>query len=384
MVYSDAITELVGAGAKAYAHKEYEAAADKYAEACERYNEENSSEDPDLLFLYGNALYQHTVMNSQILGEGTGVNGGDAEEEEAKDDDDKAKGNFQFYDDGPLAEEEEADEEKKEEEEEHPKDDEEEEDDEQEQPQQEEQSDFEVAWEILDLTRSLFEDRLKNLESESKDITIPYLQSDKDESDNEYVKTLKKLSETYDILGEVSLEAENFEQAAVDLMKALELRLKLFNPRNSALISEAHYKLSLALEFCVETPDLRVRATQEMKKAIESVELRISHEQDANKVKEYKELIKDLTVRYQELKRDPDEELQQQKAEILLGILGQVASSAASKEESVTGINDLTAGIKKKKKKQTNSEPVVNELTSLVKKRKATPSTGSAMKKSKS
>lgn len=391
MAYSDAITELLGDGAKAYAHKEYEAAAEKYGEACELYSEENESEDPDLLFLYGNALYQHTVLNSQILGDGSAV-GGKEEQEEAKDEeDDGAKGNFQFYDDGPLAEEDEEEDDGNDDDA-HVQHEEEEDDDnretnqEPEQPQEEEeeQSDFEVAWEILDLTRSLFEDRLATLESHAEGLAVPYLKTDKEDAPNEYVKTLKKLSETYDILGEVSLEAENFQQAAADLEKALELRLKLFNPENSALISESHYKLSLALEFCVESPDLRKRATQEMKRAIESVELRIKHEVDPKKITEYKELIQDLSVRYQELKRDPDEELQKQKAEILLGILGEVAS-AVSSEQNVPAVNDLTAGIKKKKKKA--PEAVVNDLSSMVKKRKSPSSSspaGSSVKKSKS
>ena len=101
----------------------------------------------------------------------------------------------------------------------------------------------------------------------------PYLTQDTDESSNDYIVVLKKLSETYDILGEVSLEAENFNQAADDLRKCLELRLELFSD-TSSLISESHYKLALALEFQSDDSNLRKNAAEQMKLAIESVERR--------------------------------------------------------------------------------------------------------------
>ena len=69
------------------------------------------------------------------------------------------------------------------------------------------------------------------------------------------------------------MEAENFNQAADDLRKCLELRLELFSD-TSSLISESHYKLALALEFQSDDSNLRKNAAEQMKLAIESVERR--------------------------------------------------------------------------------------------------------------
>lgn len=96
------------------------------------------------------------------------------------------------------------------------------------------------------------------------------------------------LADTYDLLGEVSLESESFAQAARDLRSSLDLKLELY-PVESTLISEAHYKLSLALEFAAAGEDVsesdrlkgREEAAVEMEKAIASCRARIEKEEDA-------------------------------------------------------------------------------------------------------
>lgn len=103
------------------------------------------------------------------------------------------------------------------------------------------------------------------------------------------VKALRTaLADTYDLLGEVSLESESFAQAARDLRSSLDLKLELY-PVESTLISEAHYKLSLALEFAAAGEDVsesdrlkgREEAAVEMEKAIASCRARIEKEEDA-------------------------------------------------------------------------------------------------------
>lgn len=380
MSYSADISELVAEGAKLYAAKEFDDASEKYAEACEKYSSENGEEDADLLLLYGKSLFQSAVLKSEVF---SGANGGNREggkedgsgsggEKDEQEDD----GKFQFCDDAPLAEEEDdeagpvaAEEEESDEEEENH-------DEEDGEPEEEEQSDFEVAWEILDLTRSLFENQLENVHKQGEDLQVPYLSRQDEETTNEFVKLTKKLAETYDLLGEVSLEAENFPQSAIDLQKCLELRLKLYNPDNSSLISESHYKLSLALEFCVEDPNLRSKACEQMRLAIESVKNRNSKETDPAKRKDNDDLVQDLQVRYQELERDPAEEIKNEQMDIIKGILGEPSGEDASPVANL--VNDLSSIVKKK-----SNKPAVNDLTSMVKKRKSSPKDGDSSKRTK-
>lgn len=400
-MYSKEIQTILSEGSKSYAAKEYDAASEKYAEACELYNTENDADDADLLLLYGKALYQAAVSKSEVFGgQPQGDNKETSSEEkiegegEGEGDDD---GNFQFLDvaeevgdekvtaaeeddEGededqvPLAEEDEEDEEQSKEQEQ---------DQDQEGAEGEEQSDFEVAWEILDLTRSLFESKLAEL---STSLVPPYLATDNEESSDEYINLTKKLSETYDLLGEVSLESENFTQSAIDLENCLALREKLYNPEKSSLISESHYKLSLALEFCVEDPKLKSKAIDHLKIAIKLVQERNVDEIDARKKKDNDELVQDLLVKLDELQREEEPDFDEQKLDILKGILGQPTtadasgSNAAASGSSNAIINDLSSAIKKKK---TPSAPQVNDLSSMVKKRKPASKDGKATKKLK-
>lgn len=381
MGYSDGINELVAEGAKLYAAKEFDDASEKYAEACENFSNEHGEEDADLLLLYGKSLFQSAVLKSEVFG-GTGGNEENDDENIEKEGEQEDDGNFQFCDDAPLAEEDDGEggaaaaEEEEEEESGNEADKQdaggEEEEDE------EEQSDFEVAWEILDLTRSLFENKLEKVQSQGEKLKSPYLSRDNEETDNEFVILTKKLSETYDLLGEVSLEAENFPQSAIDLQNCLDLRLKLYNPENSSLISESHYKLSLALEFCVEDPELRSKACEQMRLAIESVRDRNNKEKDPSKKKDNDDLVQDLEVRYQELERDPADDLKNEQMNIIKGILGEPSNGGEDKSPVANLVNDLSSVVKKKP-----SKPAVNDLTSMVKKRKPTSKNGESSKKSK-
>lgn len=344
MSYSPGVNGFIAEGSKLYAVKDYDQAATKYADACGAFNEENGQDDADLLLLYGKALFQAGVAKSGVLGGVSNVEKKEVKEEQ--EDDEK----FQF-EEGIAQEDEDEDGNEEEGEEEGEEDGGEEEGDDEDGP---EQSDFEAAWEILDLARSLFSKRLDEL---STDAEGPFLKTDDEEPTSDYVTTLRNLSEAYDLLGEVSLESENFPQAASDLERCLELRQKLYNLRLSALISESHYKLSLALEFCVEDSELRKKAAEQMRLAISCVRLRNSNETDAAKKADTAELLKDLEERHNELKKDPEQELQMEQMDIIKGILGEATSGANP------AVNNLTAMVKKKP---------VNDLSSMVKKRTAT------------
>ncbi|RCK60485.1 NASP-related protein sim3 [Candida viswanathii] len=374
--YPPEITKLISDGSRAYSAKDFDLACEKYGEACEKYAEaHDGNEDGDLLLLYGKAVFQSGVSKSEVFGgnpdtteakkeEEEDGKGDDGKEEEKEEDDDK----FQFYADG----------------------DEEAQQEEEEAPQLAEgegqgegedegvaQSDFEIAWELLDLARSLFEKEVKSLDK--GDLKPPYLSNDTEETDNEYVITVRKLSETYDILGEVSLEAENFNQAAEDLGKSLELRLELY-PDTSSLITEAHYKLALALEFQSDDATLRKKAAEQMKLAVESLERRNAAETEDAKKKDNQEMIDEMKEKYRDLLKDPSEEIKNQQLDIIKGILGEEASSSSGSGENVGAaiVNNLQSMVKKK-----SDKPAVNDLSGSVRKRKKPDTKDSNVKKPK-
>lgn len=356
-MYSEEITKNIADGAKFYAAKDYELAASKYADACAAFSEENGTDDADLLLLYGKALFQNGVAKSSVLG-GVGSDQKKDEKEESKENDKEENEddeNFQFAEgfdeqEGDLNDNDGNDENEAEDQE----------------NAADDQSDFEAAWEILDLARSIFAHKVELLESERAKLSVPYLK-DEEGAVPEYVAALQKLSETYDLLGEVSLESENFAQAAIDLESCLDLRKQLYDPSLSALVSESHYKLSLALEFCVEDPELRKKAAAHMKLAIACVKARYASQTDEAAKADSRELLRDLQERYKELEKDPQEEIQAQQVDIIKGLLGEAVGSS--------GATDLTSLVKK------GPTPPVNDLSSMVKKRKARPSEGAEKKK---
>lgn len=148
---------------------------------------------------------------------------------------------------------------------------------------EDEEDDFANAYEVLDLARILLLKRLE--EVQDTEINARDLKSLKE-----------RLADTYDLQAEILLEGERFPLAVNDLKAALELKQALF-PRQSSLIAEAHYKLSLALEFSsmpqqkdshanVENSakalidqGMRKAAAKEMEAAIESCKLRLKEEE---------------------------------------------------------------------------------------------------------
>lgn len=358
-MYSTEILDLLKEGSQAYSLKDFDQAASKYADACASFNEEHGKDCPDLLLLYGKALFQSGVSKSGVLG------GVSAQQETTKKDNEAENDEANFEEGMANDESEVAAEEDEEDDEAEIGNDEGQEDDndnqkaddqEDEAAPEEEQSDFEAAWEILDLSRALFEDRISKLEETAADLTSPLIKSDNEEPKNDYVANLKKLSETYDLLGEVSLESENFPQAAADLASCLKLRQKLFDAKTSSLISESHYKLSLALEFCLEDPELRSKAAEHMKHAIESVKARNDIETDKEKKEDNEQLLVELNERFEELKKDPEQDLRDQQMNIIKGILGE-ATSDGPKQANIASV----------------VQNKVNDLSSMVKKRKAQP-----------
>lgn len=295
-----------------YSVHDYNGAAELYSQATElqaRLNGEMSSLNADLLYQYGRCLYHVAVKKSDVLGskvagnkseEGLSESSGTQQprkqkliEKEARDagltheatvtaveDADTSNQNrensrkdnkplFQFTGDENFEDSDE---------------------DEEgmgstagDEAAEDEEDDFANAYEVLDLARILLLRRLE--EAQDSEINPQDLKSVKE-----------RLADTYDLQAEILLEGERFSLAVNDLKAALELKQALF-PRQSSLIAEAHYKLSLALEFSSMTQQkdshakvenganpfidqgMREAAAKEMEAAIESCKLRLKEEE---------------------------------------------------------------------------------------------------------
>ncbi|KAG8904937.1 hypothetical protein FRB99_000991 [Tulasnella sp. 403] len=236
---------------RAFALRKFEQAVDHYATALElmtaKYGD-GAIESADLLFLYGKALLENAIAQADVIKkeEADGVLKGDKDDGAASGS--KVKGKvIEFSGDGEeeedpavdllggaaAAEDEGGDAEEGEEEEE-------------EEGGDEPEDDFNAAWEVLDLARSLY---AKMTSEEDK----------------------LKLSDTYIALGDVSLETEKFDQAVNDYTAGLNLKTKIL-PFHSRQIAEAHYRLSLVLDL---TPGKLSAAIEHAEKAVQSVEARL-------------------------------------------------------------------------------------------------------------
>ena len=309
------LTDLTAQATLKYSMKDYTAAAELYSHATElqaKINGEMSPQNADLLYAYGRCLYHVAVKISDVLGikvagekssevskkslckkraTKSGPDNGEAKivaaERNAtvgeegdrlvkspKDEEMGSKPYFQFTGDETFdTSDEEADDEERQEGDDNA----------------DEEDDFANAYEVLDLARVLLLKKIEKIEVE-----IGKGKSNKESPDLREVQ--ERLADTYDLQAEISLEGERFADAVLDLMSALDLKKGLF-PQESSLIAEAHYKLSLALEFSSVTQQrhqngepseekegyvdyaMREKAVREMEASIESCKLRIRKEQ---------------------------------------------------------------------------------------------------------
>ncbi|KAJ6582023.1 hypothetical protein B0H19DRAFT_929158, partial [Mycena capillaripes] len=350
---------------RAFALEKYEQAVDFYATALELITKkcgEDAPETADLYFSYGKALLENAISQSSVLGKdkpeedadepagalffSTSANGpilsfsGDAE-----DGDDPAVDLFSAAQD--MADEEDA------------ADAEEGEGDDDGEPE----DDFNAAWEVLDLARAI------------------YAKQTEDGAD-EHVQL--KLADTYIALGDVSLETEKFDQAITDYEAGLKLKDGLL-PRSSRQIAEAHYKLSMVLDL---TSGRLGDAITHAELALESIECRLaelanpsppaetpapeadlkgkgkgkgttrlvrdddvggmSAAQREAETKELAGLKEDLALKVEELKTRPDEPLKNASALVAQALDAELNAGGSSNSQVV---NDLTSMVVKKKKK---------------------------------
>ncbi|OJA21553.1 hypothetical protein AZE42_03234 [Rhizopogon vesiculosus] len=352
---------------RAFALKKYEQAVEHYATALElqtKKHGEDAPETADLYFSYGKALLENAISQASVLGKeqpengeeaeekpsGTGVNGkgpvilfsGDADEQ-----------GVDLFGQAAIEEEEAGDEEDGEGEDVEPED------------------DFNAAWEVLELARAIYE-------------------KGKDEDDD--IKM--KLAETYIALGDVSLETEKFDQAIADYSEGLAIKIDLL-PISSRQIAEAHYKLSIVLDL---TSGRLSDAIIHAEKALESVDARLvelhdgidgkllpgpiqnvkadrkgkgkatspgvhadavrslTRSQIEAEIKECEGLKEDLALKVEELKTTPNELTESAPAMAARALDAELNARPVSVPGQPALVNDLTSLVVKRKKKPAEAD----------------------------
>jgi HAT1-interacting factor 1 len=149
---------------------------------------------------------------------------------------------------------------------------------------------------------------------------------------------------------------ESFDAAVQDLTRALELKVLIYTP-SDPIISEAHYKLSLALEFAPtpSTDHNKTLALQHLESAISSVRAHATALQAAGKAQEAKdaqEMIEELQAKAEEM-RNPTAGAELNLADIFGG--GSAAALVQSLAQATTSAaagtaNNLTGLVRKKGK----------------------------------
>ncbi|RXW23044.1 hypothetical protein EST38_g2820 [Candolleomyces aberdarensis] len=350
---------------RAFALRKYEQAVELYGTALELLTKEAGEDAPetaDLYFSYGKALLENAIAQNGVLGKDQ------PEVDAAEDASSKGShrpilsfsGDAEDGDDptidllnAPLDDE-----------------DEEEGEAEAEDEEGEPEDDFNAAWEVLELAKTIYEKQL---------------QTDSDE------EVQLKLADTFIALGDVSLETEKFDQAIGDYQSGLDLKVKLL-PTSSRQIAEAHYKLSMVLDL---TSGRLADAIGHVEQALESVEHRLAElrsgldgqlpplpaegeekvdvkgkgkqvaklvrddvvqkmtkTQIEAEIKELNGLKEDLVLKIEEMKTQPHEgEVESAPALAAKALDSELNVKGTSSSASAPAVvNDLTSIVKKKKK----------------------------------
>ncbi|KAJ4375795.1 hypothetical protein N0V83_001072 [Neocucurbitaria cava] len=383
-----------------YSTKNFAAAAENYANAVEiqaELNGEMAPENAELLFYYGRALYKVAVAKSDVLGnkvaqedkkktkpkkaakQGSGegssatANGVKAEQKEESV---ESKPYFQLQGDENWT-------------------DSEDEDEEEEGEQEEDEDDFGNAYETFELARVLYAKQLEALDGGDT--------TDKGKGKAELspqARTIKeKIADCHGFLVDISLENERFHDAISDARASLALQEELY-PFEHENVTEAHYSLSLALEFAsvskvredqtgqsTDAPadastqqpedkdgidwDLRKEAAAQTELATQSLEARLEKEEAALTsdtltpeqkkekkviIEDKKGMLEDLRTRLADLKADPTkQEFDSIDSSVFQGLLGgllgaDAATQKAKLAEATKSANDVTGLVKTKKK----------------------------------
>ncbi|PHH69200.1 hypothetical protein CDD82_7941 [Ophiocordyceps australis] len=377
------LADLCAKGTALYARKDYEGASDILSQASilqSAVNGETAAENADILFHYGRSLFKLGQSKSDVLGAPAAATA-DKQSSAAKPDgvartaatvpDDKPQSGpadakkplFQFTGDENF-------------------DDSDDQDDEDAQGQDDKQDDdnddLATAFVILDLARVCYNKQLANIFAQ--DESAEEKGKDKAQADSPALRHIKeRLADTHDCLAEIALENERYPSAIEDGRVSLNYKMELY-PADTEIVAEAHYKLSLALEFASVTTarddghnekrdaidqSLRDEAIVEMERAISSFrgrvdsreqELKDTGEDSAEEVrlamKDMKEVLADMEQRLLDLRKDPIDasSLLADAAAAPLGSILAGALDAEAVEKATAQATDLSNLVRKKAK----------------------------------
>ncbi|KAK6841587.1 hypothetical protein PG987_002447 [Apiospora arundinis] len=407
------LADLTAKAGSLYVQKKYDEASEVFAQAAEmqaEFNGEMSPDNADILYLYGRCLFKVGQSKSDVLGGKAGTekkkpkaaNGAakastaaplaDIKEEEKKTEAEKVaeegvaiaaknatgsgveggdavpeakKPLFQFTGDENFE----------------GSDEEEDAEGDGEGEEEEEEDDLAVAFEVLDLARVMFE---KQLDQGDADASGSKGKEKADDNSPSSRHVQERLADTHDLLAEISLENEKFPLAVNDTRASLKYKSALY-PEESEVIAEAHFKLSLALEFASITTDsqdedgqgpkaldeeMRNEAVSELEKAIASTRMKLQNEEvdlatihapeeneaSRKRILEVKDIIADMEQRLVDLKNPVDVEGALGAENPMTGLLGAAlgeskAETEARIQEAKKNANDLSGLVRKKEKK---------------------------------
>ncbi|ETN39448.1 uncharacterized protein HMPREF1541_05671 [Cyphellophora europaea CBS 101466] len=406
MSTEDRLADLTAKAMAEYAVKHYKEAAELYSQATElqaEVNGEMANENADLLYSYGKCLFFLAQQTSNVLG-GTAASAQLTSKKETKSkkrklntEANKAESSSLIGDAVAKAADVIPEEDVKPESSSTDKplfqisgdaegwDSDEEEEEPAEEDDEDEQDDFADAYEMLDIARVLYLRKLESLEQSALE----------DSEKGKYVASIDstppvreakgRIADIHDLQSEVLLEGEKYAAAVEDLQKCLALREEL-EPRESSLLAECHYKLSLALEFSSQSQqrdadgnpvgdieidwDIRNEAIAQQEKAIESCKVRVTKEtqkaeqmdKGAEKDKlladaeEVNDMIAEMEVRLADLRKPPVNVKEEQMREQISGVLGSILGKTEGEQKqqlakASEGARDIGGLVKKKKPK---------------------------------
>ncbi|ONH72811.1 NASP-related protein sim3 [Pichia kudriavzevii] len=205
---------------------------------------------------------------------------------------------------------------------------------------EEEVSDFEIAWDILELTRVLYEKRMEELNGRAEgDETVA----------EEKKKVQERLADVHLLMGDIGLETENFTQAVEDFGNAVKVIMETHGPKGG-MYREAQFKLSLAYEF--------VGDEESIEGAVDAIE-KVLQALDRESCVDI-ELRKDVEERMKEL-REMQAQRREEKAMLKQVLFGVTTSGHGGGDEcngrdgKRIAANDLTGLVKRKRKEKKNA-----------------------------
>ncbi|XP_018333395.1 histone-binding protein N1/N2-like [Agrilus planipennis] len=202
---------------------------------------------------------------------------------------------------------------------------------------EDEPTDLQVAWEVLELAKIIYE---KRGESSKKD-----------------------LAETLITLGEVSMESENFDSAITDIKQGLEIQKTILD-NNSRKLAETYYKLGMALS----TNNQIEEAIENFNHSLKILNNKVDKlkESDGNskvqtEIDEIKSLIPEIEEKIADMKCFKEEALKK-----LSITLEKQSGTKTDGSSSDTKANDISHLVKRKRK----IEEITEELEANPSKRK--------------